>query len=205
MLSFGRRQAALAVTAAALAAGAGAPVAGAATASCSATGALSQPFKPWLDIASYGLAPGGNMEGTLPGWSLAGGAATVAGNESFKVGSAGDKRALNLPSGGSAKSSPTCVGLGHPTVRFFLRNTGARASTLRVDVLGVGLLGEVRSLLTLSMTSSSTWQPSLPVPLVTNLGGLLAPTGMTPISVKFTAVGGSWQVDDLYVDPYRRN
>jgi hypothetical protein len=47
--------------------------------------ALSTPFTPWLDRASYTPLPGGTFEGGAAGWKLSGGAKVVAGNESFKV------------------------------------------------------------------------------------------------------------------------
>src|SRR5919197_1269504 len=47
--------------------------------------AYEQPFAPWLDFASYVLAPNGGLESGAAGWSLDGGAAVVAGNESFYV------------------------------------------------------------------------------------------------------------------------
>jgi hypothetical protein len=32
---------------------------------------------------------------------------------------------------------------------------------------------------------------------------LASPDGAIPIAFRFTASGGAWQVDDVYVDPYR--
>src|SRR5919206_1006451 len=82
-------------------------VAFAAPASAAADGLLAacpsstyeQPFAPWLDFASYVLAPNGDVESGAAGWSLDGGAAVAVGNESFYVHDAGDTRSLSLPSG----------------------------------------------------------------------------------------------------------
>ena len=41
------------------------------------------------------------------------------------------------------------------------------------------------------------------MPVVANLLALL-PGARTPIAVRFTAEGGSWLVDDVYVDPYSK-
>ena len=40
------------------------------------------------------------------------------------------------------------------------------------------------------------------MPIVANLLPLL-PNGMTPVQFRFSASGGGFQIDDLYVDPYR--
>ena len=58
------------------------------------------------------------------GWTLERGAAVVHGNEPFYVGGGGDACALALPPGGSATTAPVCIGIEHPTLRFFARNTG---------------------------------------------------------------------------------
>ena len=47
--------------------------------------ALSTPFAPWGDTNAYKLVPGGDAEGSLAGWTLAGGAKKVAGSEPFAV------------------------------------------------------------------------------------------------------------------------
>lgn len=172
---------------------------------CTEATGLSKPFLPWLDLANYTLSPGGDMEGAMAGWTLSGGAATVAGNETHYVRSKADERSLALPVGSSALSAPMCVGLGHPTMRFFQRNTGSVLGLMKIDVVGVGLLGDVRSLLSIVAVGGKSWTPSLPVLLVSNLTGLFSSDGMTPVAFRFTPLGGNWRIDDVYVDPYRRN
>jgi hypothetical protein len=47
------------------------------------------------------------------------------------------------------------------------------------------------------------WHPSLPLPVVANLLPLL-PNDRTAVAFRFTPLlGGEWQIDDIYVDPYR--
>src|SRR4051812_6561827 len=105
----------------------------ASAASCAQTDS-SQVFLPWLDIANYQPAPDGGFEAGAKGWSLAG-AATVAGNEPWDVGGSADDTALRVPAGASATSPTFCVGLEHPTARFFAKRVGGSLlSTLRVDV-----------------------------------------------------------------------
>ena len=168
---------------------------------------LSQPFTPWLDYANYTPLPGGNFEGSMSGWSMSGGAAVADGNATQHVGGADDASSLALPSGGSATSASICVGLQHPTVRFFAkrRSTGLLAglSTLRVDVLTELFTGDVVAVPIGLVASNGTWQPTLPMLAVANLLPLL-PGEHTPIALRFTAQGGDWSVDDVYVDPYGR-
>jgi hypothetical protein len=160
-----------------------------------------QVFRPWLDIAQYVPAPGGTAESTT-GWKLEGGAKLVAGNEPWKVAGSGT-RSLALPAGAKATTSAACVGLGHPTMRFFAKRTsGTVLSTLKVEVQFDGLGGLVKSLPIGVVLGGSNWQPTLPFPVVANLLPLL-PGQMTPVAFRFTAVGGTWQVDDVYVDPWR--
>ena len=167
---------------------------------------LTQPFLPWLDPASYAFAPNGGLESGLAGWSSSGGARVVAGNESYAVHGEGDKFSLSLPAGSSATTSPICIGTLSPTARFFARNTGAPLSTLRVDVLYTTVLGLRGSAPVDELAGSSSWQPTLPLPVLANVLGLpLLNGGTTAISLRFTpqGVGGSWQLDDFYVDPYK--
>lgn len=168
---------------------------------------LSKPFTPWLDYADYTPLPGGNFEGDMSGWSMAGGAKVAGGNAPQHVGGVDDASSLALPSGGSATSATICVGLQHPTIRFFAkrRSTGlfSGLSTLRVDVLTELFTGDVVTLPIGVVTRDGSWQPTLPMLAVANLLPLL-PGEHTPIAFHFTAQGGAWSVDDVYVDPYGR-
>jgi hypothetical protein len=173
-------------------------------ADCSAQSASSHPFSPWLDFASYRPSPDGGFENGAAGWSLNGGSATVAGNESYDVGGSADARSLRIPSGSSAVSAPTCVGLSEPTVRFFARSSSG-LSVLKVDVVVDDALSGAPKAIPLGVvTPSGSWQPSLPMVIVVNNLGALTSAGMLPVAFRFTPVGfGSWQIDDLYVDPWR--
>jgi hypothetical protein len=167
---------------------------------------LTQPFLPWLDPLSYAFAPNGGLENGLAGWSSSGGARVVSDNESYAVHGAGDAYSLSLPSGASATTPPICIGTLTPTTRFFVRNTGAPLSTLRVDVLFTTVLGIRTSVLVGLLVGSPSWQPTLPLPLFANVIGLpLLTGGSTQVALRFTPLGsgGSWQLDDVYVDPYK--
>jgi hypothetical protein len=166
---------------------------------------FEQPFVPWADVANYVIAPNGTFESGSSGWTLSGGASVVSGNESYNVHGAGESRSLALPSGASATSRSMCVGIEHPDLRIFARNGGSTLSTLKVDVLFEDAAGNTQSLTIGTLTGSASWQPSVVMPLVVNLLPLL-PDERTAVAFRFTAdsAAGSWRIDDVYVDPYRR-
>lgn len=168
------------------------------------TQTLAQPFKPWLDYFQYTLVPGGNFESGARGWSLSG-ASIIKDNEPFYVGSAKDSRGLSLGSSGAATSAPVCVSVDYPVMRMFVRNRGTLTSLLAVDVLFEDAAGAVRTLQIGVVAGSSSWNPTLPVPVVANLLALL-PDERTAIAFRFRATGsgGDWRIDDVYVDPHRR-
>jgi hypothetical protein len=171
---------------------------------CSYTGA-EQVFKPWGDNHHYVLAPDGGFEAGGVGWSLAGGAATVEGNESFYLNDAADKRSLKLPAGSSAVSPPICMSLDTPIFRLLARNTGDPAAGLRVEAT-YKLLGLVRTKTVSTVTAGSAWAPSQQMSTVLTLSTIVGTLVPSAIQIKITPVGsgGQWQVDDLYIDPFAR-
>jgi hypothetical protein len=167
---------------------------------------FEQPFTPWLDFASYVLAPNGGLESGAAGWSLEGGAAVVAENESFYVHGAGDTSSLALPSGSAATTSGMCVDATWPDLRFFVRNTGSLLSTLKVEALYTDALGRPRALTVALLAAGSTWRPTLPVLFLANLTAPpLVTDGTTSVAFRFTPQGSwsGWKIDDLYVDPFK--
>jgi hypothetical protein len=168
--------------------------------------ALSTPFAPWLDFARYTPLSGADFESTAAGWALSGGAQVKSGNEPFHVSGPGES-SLSLPADASATSPAICVGIEHPTMRFFAKRTNGGVlglGTLRVDVLFDNALGHVSSLPIGVLTGSSGWQPTLPMTVVANLLPLL-PGDHTPVQFRFTPMlGSAWSVDDVQVDPYSR-
>jgi hypothetical protein len=161
---------------------------------------LSQTFLPWLDVAWYVQAPGGGFEGGTGEWTLTGGAKIVDGNEPFLAGG----RSLALPTGASATSAPMCIGIDHPTLRLFARNTGAPGSALAVSVVFSDLLGVTRSLPVGVIGAGDAWSPTPVMPILVNL---LALTGDQQVAFRFTAPAdrGEWTIDDVYVDPYKKS
>lgn len=163
----------------------------------------SQPFLPWGDRAFYLPLPGGGFESGAGAWQLRR-ASLVGANEPWHVRSPGDGHALALPSGASATSPPVCVGLGHPTLRLFARNTGSPLGLLAVQVVLPTPLGRVALPVGVVARLARTWAPSPRMLTVVNLLALV--DGGTPVSFRFTSVGlgSSWEIDDVYLDPYRK-
>ena len=146
---------------------------------------------------------GGGFESGAADWTLERGAAVVDGNEPFLVGASGDASSLALAPGGSATSAPMCIGVEHPTLRFFARNTGDPSSVVAVSVVFRDVLGVERSLTVGAVTAPSSWAPTPVVPVVVNLLSLL---GDQQVAFRFTAADdrGEWTIDDVYVDPYKK-
>lgn len=161
----------------------------------------SQPFAQFLDLATYVPAPNGGLESGATGWTLSG-ASVVSGNEPFlKSGS----HALRLPGGSSATTAPMCVGITHPTIRFFAVNKGLVLSTLKVDAIYRDTGGLLRTLPMGAVASLPGWQPTLPMLALGDLVNPLLSGGSAMVSFRFTPLlGGDWRVDDVYVDPYAR-
>lgn len=169
--------------------------------------ALTQPFAPWGDSNSYKAVPGGDFEGSLAGWRLAGGAHVVAGSEPFGATGSVGKWSLALPAGASAQSPFTCVDFAYPTFRFFARNRGLLSTILVSVVYKEPLLGE--TVIPISAVAlSPTWEPTL-LPMLTAsevqsvVNGLLG-NGTPEVALRFTALTGSSQIDDAFVDPHMR-
>jgi hypothetical protein len=167
-------------------------------------GTITQPFQRFGDSNNYKLI--GNFESDAANWTFSGGAKVVAGNESYKVGGSGDAKSVLLPSGSSAVSPFTCVGLAEPTLRLFAKRNSALlglVSTLNVQI-------QVQTSLGLSLwlpvlpgdLGGGSWHPTAPMPLIANILPL-STSDKTPVRFRFTPLLGSWQIDDVYVDPYR--
>ena len=160
---------------------------------------LSQPFLPWADIAQYALS--GSFEPGSPSWKM-NGASIAGGNEPYFVTSSSDSRSLSIPGGASATSATMCVGLEHPDLRFFAKASNPLAA-LKVEVLFEDASGDVLSLPIGAVTANTGWALTAPMPVVANLLPLL-PGSYTPVQFRFTASGGSFRIDDVYVDPFCR-
>jgi hypothetical protein len=200
------RRAGLAAVAATLAAMAFASTASAGILTASATDcgdeSLSQPFARFGDRHNYKIVPGGSFEGALTNWTVAGGAKVVAGNEPWKVGGSSHAKSLVLPAGSTAITAPTCVGLAEPTLRFFAKKNSGLLSTLAVSVYVKTSLGLVVPVPVGVVLGNGQWKATPQMLIVANLLPLL-PGDRTPVAFQFTPLLGSWQIDDVYVDPMK--
>jgi hypothetical protein len=191
---------AAAVASAALAAPANAGILTKSATDCDAP-VESHPFAQFGDGNAYKPVDGGTFEGGDGGWTLRGGAKLVAGNEAYKVSGGDDRYSLQLPAGSSATSPTVCVGVNDPTLRFFVRKNSGLLSTMAVSVKVETSLGLVVTV-PIGVDLGGGWHPSLPMLMVGNLLPLL-PGDQTPVQFQFTPLlGGNWQIDDVYVDPW---
>ena len=189
---------ALAGAALLVAPGASAQAALISTSACNGA-ALSSPFNAWGDSNTYELAQGGDFEGSLSGWTLSGGAAKVAGSEPFAATGSAGSSSLYLPAGASVQSPFTCVNAAYPIFRFFGKNEGLLSTVVVSVVYKLPLLGEV-SVPVGAVALSGTWSPTLPMLTASAVTGLLS-GGTTQVALRFTALTGASQIDDVFIDP----
>jgi hypothetical protein len=159
----------------------------------------TQAFLPWGDAGWYALVPDGGIEKRAGAWRLSGAAAFAGENEPFFVHSRGDLWSLRLSAAAAGASALTCIELGHPTLRFFVRNTGAATGRLQVSVEFVDPSGLPRSLPVAVLAGTAGWAPTPILPIVVNL---TSPLTAQQVAFRFTAAGGDWQIDDVFLDPY---
>ena len=145
-----------------------------------------QVFSDWGDPRSYVLAPDGDFAAGGAGWTLAGGAAVAA-------------ESLSLPAGSSALSPSLCISRDTPFLRSMARDSGVAGAKLQVEIVYEGL--DARRGRVVAGDKQEDWDPTQP--LGQNFG-LATLDGDSSVRVQFTAVGGDWQVDDLYIDPFAR-
>jgi len=179
--------------------------AGSAQAACSYSGA-EKVFSQWGDQRNYVLAPDGGFEAGGYGWQLNRGAAVVEGNESYYLNDAGDSKSLSLPAGSSAVSPLVCMSIDTPSFRLVARNTGSPSSQLRVEA-SYKLLGLIRTKTAGTVRAGSAWAPTQSVSTVLTLSTIVGTLLPSAIEIRFTPLDsiGNWQVDDVYIDPFRRS
>src|SRR5262245_35051591 len=95
---------------------------------------IEHPFAAWDDNADYFLIKQGSLgSGANYAWRFAG-AELNARNNPFSPYSY-EESSLSLGAGASATSPRVCVTVDDPTMRFFVRNSGAETGTLKVDAV----------------------------------------------------------------------
>lgn len=160
----------------------------------------TQVFLPWADPANYVPAPGAAAE-SAAGWTLDG-ASIVPGNEPWHVISSSDRKSLHVPAGASATTDTMCVGIEHPTLRFFVnQKSGGVFAGLKVEVLFDGPAG--LESMQIGTTGGYGWHPTPVMVIPASLLPVL-PGERTAVAFRFSAMGGSFGVDDVHVDPWAR-
>ncbi len=183
-----------------------APAAGAACADQS----FAKVFTPWNDLADYALAPNGDFEDGLTGWSVTGAARLVADNPRRIAKQTGDFAALELPPGSSATSPPICVGSGYPTSRMFgytVERTPESGSSLQVEVLYTeAARGRQAAKKLGNVPDRPSWDATRKLSLAQGQLNLKPGAGgNTSIRYRFTPLyRATWRIDDVYVDPRYR-
>jgi hypothetical protein len=172
-------------------------------AACTINTSGSQVFGSFGDTANYALVQNGSFEGGIDGWSLSS-AIVVPGNESFFVDGASDSHSLKITPQGAAVSPPVCVGVATPSFRFFARS-GGRWGQMNVNLLWTDSRGGFHTTPVGQISGTSAWAPSPSLALGSTLP--LWQAGATlPVRIQFAPSqnGGSWNIDDVYIDPYSR-
>jgi len=158
-----------------------------------------QPFAQWNDTNDYFGFTNNGFEAGAYGWNLSG-SSIVSGNEPFDVNGQGDN-SLSIGPGGTASSPRVCAALFAPHWRMFAKSNDANGS-LRAQIVFYGLLGNVTGILNFTSFGPSdygTWAPSSDIP-----SGLALPLATFSAQLRLTNTGtsGTWQVDDVFVDPW---
>jgi hypothetical protein len=163
----------------------------------------TQAFSRWGDSSSYARLFNGDFENGSTGWVLSHGASVVSGNEPYYInGRTSDTHSLRLPAGSSAYSGTVCFALGDWHLRFMAKRLSSSGS-LRVQVIVPSILGLLSILDGGTVSGNGSWAPSPRLALLlSNVTSLL---GTNAVAFRFTPVGSnaSFQIDDVYLDPWR--
>jgi hypothetical protein len=171
--------------------------------------ALPTPFAPWNDFGQYFLLSGGDFEGDLSGWTLSDGVAVVTGNEAYQIGAATDDQSLLLAPGSSVTTAQVCVTAQSPDLRVALKSTGTKDPRLEIDLNFTDDKGNPRTQKLKDLRGDSDWTFTDPLKFLGPVNNVLKRNGQTVVSFTFVAKTKKddpdtfWQIDDVYVDPYK--
>jgi hypothetical protein len=165
---------------------------------------IENPFAQWDDYADYFLVRGGDVSNLAPDWGFEGSQVITENNPFSAHGE--ESASASVGEGESATAPSVCVSVDDPTMRFFVRNTGAATGTLKVEALYTDQNFDTHAIRLGTLTSADAgdeWTPSPVLELAAPLDALLQ-DGVTPVRFRFTpeGAGSAWLLDDVYVDPY---
>jgi hypothetical protein len=163
-------------------------------------GSTSQVFAPWGDNDQYFGFTNNGFENGTSGWTVSG-AAVAKGNEPWHVNGAGSS-SLAIGPGGSASSPLVCTALDAPHWRMFAL-AGAANGPLHARIVFYGLTGNITGILNFNDVSPSSFGSWAPSPFVSSALALPLLTKYAQLQLTSGATSGTWQIDDVYVDPWR--
>ena len=165
----------------------------------------TQAFARFGDSSYYARLQNGGFESGSTAWVLGGGAKVVSGNDPFYLtGNRSDNRSLLLPAGSSAYSGTVCFATGDWHLRFVMRNVGSSSGGLHMQVVVPSLLGGLLTVLDGGTVSGNgSWAPSPRLQLL--LSNVTSLIGTRAVAFRFTPVGSgaAYQIDDVYLDPWK--
>jgi hypothetical protein len=163
----------------------------------------SRVFSRFGDSAYYARLLNGGFENGGTGWTLSAGARVVAGNEPYYIsGNTSDRYSLLLPAGSSAYSGTVCFALGDWHLRLMMKRLSSTGG-LRVQVIVPSPLGILTVLDGGTVSGTTAWAPSPRLQLL--LSNVISIVGTRAMAFRFTpvGVGASYQIDDVYLDPWK--
>ena len=163
-----------------------------------------QVFAPWGDSSPYASLLNGGFEGGSAGWDLSGGARVVSGNEPFYVESS-TRQPLPAPARGQLGDSGTvCFAAGDWHLRLFAKNVGSRTGPLHVQVVVPSLLGGLLTVLDGgTISGDGVWAPSPRLELLLCNVTACSARRRSRSASRPTGPGAAFQIDDVYLDPWK--
>jgi hypothetical protein len=181
----------LAVIAGALGVFAAAP--GAALAAECPVKPTTQAFAAFGDTNQYVLAPGGDFESLS--WATVGHVTLANENDPFDL-APGDFSVKLDRAGEAVVSAPFCVDHTMPHMRFVAKGTDQLDVAVEVTYRG----STDTSSGSIAPADHRSWAPSRPVELKTSS----IPAGESATARIAFRSNGSWNIDNVFLDPYRR-
>ena len=154
------------------------------------------------DNAAYSVLTGSSFESGAPGWSLSGAEVTNG------PGVDGNSGLLVIQPDGEVVSPAFCVSSEYPSFRFFARQVSDGGgygwfSGLNVSLRWTDMHGWRHDTNVADLRPGSTWTLSPVLRLASALPLWMRGNSLN-VSLVLQANGGSWAVDGVFIDPYRR-
>ena len=155
------------------------------------------------DSHEYTILPGSRFDSGTAGWTLQGASVVSEGKTNPVTGS---QHSLVLSAGGEVVSPAFCVSSEYPSFRFFTRHlSGYGGGGLSVNLRFRDNYGWTHEVNSASVNPSSGWELTQVLGLASVLP-LWQPEATLKVQLVIHAGGysGSWAIDDVFIDPYRK-